>query len=69
MIKNDVIRKHFITNGYATDWKSGNLILHPEILKTDYAGEIGEEAFKAIVLEYTNCKEEDLKHLEGREYE
>ena len=54
LIKNDVIRKHFITNGYATDWKSGNLILHPEILKTDYAGEIGEEAFKAIVLEYRN---------------
>lgn len=69
LIKNDVIRKHFITNGYATDWKSGNLILHPEILKTDYAGEIGEEAFKAIVLEYTNCKEEDFKHLEGRDYE
>ena len=69
LMKNDVIRKHFIANGYATNWKSGGLILHPEILKTDYAGEIGEEAFKAIVLEYTNCKEEDFKHLEGRDYE
>ena len=69
LMKNDVIREHFVANGYATDWKPGGLILHPEILKTDYAGEIGEEAFKAIVLEYTNCKEEDFKHLEGRDYE
>jgi hypothetical protein len=69
LMKNDVIRKHFVANGYATDWKRGGLILHPEILKTDYAGEIGEEAFKAIVLEYTNCREEDFKHLEGRDYE
>lgn len=69
LMKNDVIREHFVANGYATDWKRGGLILHPEILKTDYAGEIGEEAFKAIVLEYTNCREEDFKHLEGRDYE
>lgn len=69
LMKNEVIRKHFVSNGFATDWKSGGLILHPEILKTDYAGEIGEEAFKAIVLEYTNCREEDFKHLEGRDYE
>lgn len=30
---------------------------------------IGEEAFKAIVLHYTNCKENEIKHLEGRDYE
>lgn len=69
LMKNDVIRKHFKANGFATEWKSGGLILHPDILKTDYAGEIGEEAFKAIILEYTNCREEDFKHLEGRDYE
>lgn len=69
LMKNDVIREHFVANGYATDWKPGGLILHPEILKTDYAGEIGEEAFKAIVLKYTNCQESDFKHLEGRDYE
>ncbi|MBR5972515.1 MAG: hypothetical protein IK017_07675 [Paludibacteraceae bacterium] len=69
LMKNDVIRKHFESNGFATDWKSDGLILHPEILKTDYAGEIGEEAFKAIVLKYTNCREEDFKHLEDRDYE
>lgn len=69
LMKNNVIRNHFMSNGFATDWKSDGFILHPEILKTDYAGEIGEEAFKAIVLEYTNCREEDFKHLEGRDYE
>jgi len=69
LMKNNVIRRHFELNGFATDWKTGGLILHPEILKTDYAGEIGEEAFKAIVLEYTNCKENDIIHLEGRDYE
>lgn len=69
LMKNDVIRNYFEKQGYATDWKPGGLILHPEILKTDYAGEIGEEAFKAIILHYTDCNEENFKHLEGRYYE
>lgn len=69
LMKNDIIRKYFEEHGYATEWKPGGLILHPEILKTDYAGEIGEEAFKAIILHYTDCKEEDFKHLEGKDYE
>lgn len=69
LMKNDVIRQYFETKGYATTWGPGALILHPEILMTDYAGEIGEEAFKAIILQYTNCKEEDFVHLEGRDYE
>lgn len=69
LMKNDVIRKYFEANGYATEWKKGGMILHPEILKTDYAGEIGEEAFKAIVLHYTSCRQEDFKHLEGKDYE
>lgn len=38
-------------------------------MQADYAGEIGEEAFKALVLHYTNCKEEDFVHLEGKDYE
>ena len=70
LMKNDVIRHHFENNGYATDWKPGALILHPQILACDYAGEIGEEAFKATVL---HCNpmitEENFKHLEGKEYE
>lgn len=69
LMKNDVIRNHFKSHGYATDWKEGNLILHPQILATDYAGEIGEEAFKALILHYTDCKEEDIVHLEGKDYE
>jgi hypothetical protein len=69
LMKNSVIKKHFEENGFATDWKQDGLILHPDILKSDYAGEIGEEAFKAIVLQYTNCKEEDFVHLEGVNYE
>lgn len=69
LMKNNVIREYFKVHGYATEWKEGGLILHPQILATDYAGEIGEEAFKALVLHYTNCKEEDILHLEGKDYE
>lgn len=68
-MKNPVIKEYFEKHGYATDWKKEGLILHPQILATDYAGEIGEEAFKALVLHYTNCKESDIKHLEGKDYE
>ena len=69
LMKNDIIRQHFERNGYATDWKLDGLILHPQILRTDYSGEIGEEAFKALVFRYTNCSETELKHLEGKDYE
>lgn len=69
LMKNDVIHEYFVKNGYATGWKNGGLILHPQILATDYAGEIGEEAFKALVLKYTSCTEESFRHLMGRDYE
>ena len=69
LMKNKVIRNHFEKNGFATDWKGEGLILHPQILRTDYAGEIGEEAFKALLIHYTDCKEEEIKHLEGKDYE
>ena len=35
----------------------------------EYAGEIGEEAFKAILLHYTNVEETQIRHLEGKQYE
>lgn len=69
LMKNPVIREHFERNGYATGWSSDGLILHPEILMADYAGEIGEEAFKALVLRYVDCSEELFAHLEDRDYE
>lgn len=69
LMNNKIIRDYFIEHGYATDWKPGKYILHPEILSTDYCGEIGEEAFKALVLHFTNCKENDFAHLKGRDYE
>ena len=69
LMKNPVIKSHFEKNGFATNWEKKGLILHPQILATDYAGEIGEEAFKAILLHYTDCTEENFKHLEGRDYE
>lgn len=68
-MKNEVIRKHFEKEGFATEWKKGNMILHPEILAHEYAGEIGEEAFKALLLHYSNLNESQIKHLEGRQYE
>ena len=69
LMKNPVIKSHFEKNGFATTWEKEGMILHPQILATDYAGEIGEEAFKAILLHYTDCTEEEVKHLEGKDYE
>lgn len=69
LMKNDIIRRYFEQNGYATNWKKGKYILHPEILTSEYAGEIGEEAFLALVYEYTDCKEGQISHLEGKDYE
>lgn len=69
LMKNKIIHEHFESNGYATGWSSDGLILHPEILMADYAGEIGEEAFKALVLRYTDCREEQFARLEDRDYE
>lgn len=69
LMKNTDIKKHFEKHGYATDWKPGKYILHPEILRSEYAGEIGEEAFLALVLKYTDCEEGQISHLEGKDYE
>ena len=69
LMKNDIIKHYFIHHGYATSWKSDGLILHPQILVSDYAGEIGEEAFMAIVLACTDCKPEMIRHLEDKDYE
>ena len=69
IMKNKVIREHFERNGFATHWKKEGLILHPQILATDYTGEIGEEAFLALVLNYTDCKPGEIRHLEGKDYE
>lgn len=69
MMKNKVIKKHFEKNGFATTWKKEGFILNPLILAYDYAGEIGEEAFKAIILHYTYCTENDIRHLDGKDYE
>ena len=43
--------------------------MHPEILAHEYAGEIGEEAFKALLLHYSNINESQIRHLEGKQYE
>lgn len=69
LMKNGVIRKHFEAHGFATEWGQTGLILHPQILRSDYTGEIGEEAFLALVHHYTDCKPDEIKHLEGKDYE
>lgn len=69
LMKNSVIKKYFEKQGYATEWKQGKYILHPDILATDYTGEIGEEAFKALLLHYTSILSDEIKHLEDKEYE
>ncbi len=69
LLKNDVINNYFKKQGYATKWEQNGLILHPQILRSEYAGEIGEEAFKALLLHYTDCDESSIKHLEDKDYE
>jgi hypothetical protein len=67
MMRNEVIRKWFEDHGYATDWNNDGLILHPDFLIYYYAGEIGEEAFAALVSHYApNVK---LEQLMGKDYE
>lgn len=68
LMKNPEIKKHFELNGFATDWKKEGLILNPKILTSFYIGELGEEAFKAIVHAYIN-PDVELKHLTDRDYE
>lgn len=69
LMKNHEIRSYFEEQGYATEWRQDGLILHPEILATDYAGEIGEEAFRAVLIRYLHIPAEKICHLEGKEYE
>lgn len=69
LMRNPDIKAYFEANNYATEWIDGQLILHPDILCSDYAGEIGEEAFKALVVKHCGCPEERITHLEGQEYE
>lgn len=67
MMRNSVIKQYFDCHGYATKWDSGkSYILHPDILQSWYAGEIGEQAFKAIVSSLFNVK---LEKLTDRDYE
>lgn len=69
LMKNNVIKRYFVKHGYATEWKCKGMALHKDILESVYAGEIGEQAFKALVLEYTGWDEDKLPHLEGKLYE
>lgn len=69
LMRNDIIRDYFKSHDYATDWKKNGLILHSEILNAEYAGEVGEQAFKALVLYYTGWDESKLTHLTGKLYE
>ncbi len=69
MMRNNTIRLYFQSHGFATEWGAGELILHPDILLSEYAGEIGEQAFKALVINYAGCTEEELCHLERQDYE
>ncbi len=69
LLKNNVIYNYFKKHGYATKWDQNGLILHPQILRSEYAGEIGEEAFKALLLHYTDCDESSIRHLEDKDYE
>ena len=69
LMKNDVIRQYFEDHGYATTWGKKKLCLHPEILMYDYAGEIGEEGFMALIQKYVDLGDKTIEHLDGFDYE
>lgn len=69
MMKNDLIKQHFLRNGFATDWPADGRRLLPELLASSYAGELGEEAFLAIVLGQGLCAANRIGHFTDREYE
>lgn len=69
LMRNDIIHDFFKSHGFATEWKRTGLILHPDILRYEYCGEIGEQAFKALMIHYVGVKESELVHLEGYDYE
>lgn len=67
MMRNATIKAHFEKSGFATSWdKFHPYILHPDILQSWYAGEIGEQAFLALMSEMTDVK---FVKLKGKLYE
>lgn len=69
LVKNEIVKEHFISKGIPVEWAKEGLMLHHDILEADYTGEIGEEAFLALVLHYSSLKGYQIKHLEGKDYE
>lgn len=67
MMKNPIIKTHFEKSGFATCWKcEHSYILHPNILQSWYAGEIGEQAFLALIKQEIGI---DFVRLKGKDYE
>lgn len=63
------IRSWFEEHEYATKWSQDGLILHPQILSFFYAGELGEQAFLALMRDSVGLEEGRLEHLTGKDYE
>lgn len=63
------IRSWFEEHEYATKWSQDGLILHPQILNSFYAGELGEQAFMALMRDSVGLEEGRLEHLTGKDYE
>ena len=49
LMRNEIVRSHFVDNQIPTTWAPGRYILPPYLMLNIYKGYIGEEALKAIL--------------------
>lgn len=54
------IKKYFEEKGYATEWLEGDYIMQPSAVQQLYMGEVGEQAFMAILRDYAGVDMEKL---------
>ncbi|KRK78636.1 hypothetical protein FD03_GL002412 [Companilactobacillus nodensis DSM 19682 = JCM 14932 = NBRC 107160] len=54
LMKNNVVKKFFQDNGYATEFKPNDLMMNPVIFKNFYKAVIGEKAGEAIINSESN---------------
>ena len=59
-MKVSCVKEYFEEKGYATMWHEGDYIMQPSAMQQLYMGEVGEQAFIAILREYAGVVMEKL---------